>query len=238
MDSIRRWNFIPKVFFIPFVLLSQPCHAIKGINSNGSLDKPLISKSYFEGEFWTVINALEEYRKDGLKSASRDDSIYTFKYLSVVYAAEPATRPKAESFMYALLKMMPTIDLLDLYISDNIESVFQKVRNEYDRMQKLSKVEKTSTDLSAATTSKTPAGSTASEPKQAPPLVKENGTPSQPVGKTISSTNGPRVKPWVWFAIGGGTAAAAATYFVLSEASPKKSAGPEPTWDVQFTPSN
>ena len=120
-----------------FLLLAAavPSSALTGIKPDGSLDKPAINKAYFEGEFETVAAALEEFRRSGLASHPQD-SIYTYKYLSVVYAADPAARLKAESFMYQLIRMLPTIDLLDLYISDNIQGMFLKVKGDYEKIEK------------------------------------------------------------------------------------------------------
>jgi hypothetical protein len=112
----------------------QPAHALTGIKSDGSLDKPTLSKAYFEGEFWTVERALETFRISGYPM-NRDDSVYVFKYLSVIYASDPSKRTKAESYMVQLIRMMPTIDLLDLYISDNIQSIFAQVKTAYQRLQ-------------------------------------------------------------------------------------------------------
>lgn len=117
------------------LMAARPASALSGINPDGSLDKPAISKAYFEGEFQTVIDALEAFRRSG-KAASREDSIYTFKYLGVVYAAEPATRLKAESYMYQLIRMAPKIDLLDLYISDTIHGIFLKVKGDYEDIER------------------------------------------------------------------------------------------------------
>lgn len=217
---MRRCSFLGVIPLLLLLLLSQPGHAAKGIRPDGRLDKATISKAYFEGEFWTVITALEEYRKKSLATGTRDDSVYTYKYLSVVYAAEPSTRQKAESYMYLLLKMMPTIDLLDLYISDNIESIFQKVRSDFERMQRLN------------------------EPKEAvakPDSVKstvavEQKTVAPPVAATarpLKEHPRRKVKPWVWFALGGGVAASVATYVLLSDGG-DNSGNPTQTWEPRF----
>jgi len=109
--------------------------AVAGLNADGSLDRPKISKAYFEGDFDQVVEALEAFRKLH-PDPTREDRIYTYKYLSVIYAAKPETRAKAESYMYQLLKIMPSIELMDLYISDNIESIFNTVRARYEQQQR------------------------------------------------------------------------------------------------------
>jgi len=102
-----------------------------GFKLDGTLDKEAISNAYFEGEFSTVLPPLETYRQNFPASATRDDSIFVYKYLSVIYAADPETKAKAESYMVQLLKLMPTIELIDVYMTDNIQAIFRKVKDEY-----------------------------------------------------------------------------------------------------------
>lgn len=107
-----------------------------GFKWDGTLDKEAISHAYFEGEFSRILPPLEMYRQSFPVTATREDSIFVFKYLSVIYAADAATRAKAESYMVQLLKQMPTIELIDLYISDNIQAIFKNVKNEFLKQQK------------------------------------------------------------------------------------------------------
>jgi len=79
---------------------------------------------------------LEAYRQSFPASASKDDSIFVYKYLSVIYAASPTTRNKGESCMVQLIKMKPAIELIDLYISDNIAAIFKDVKTNYFQQQK------------------------------------------------------------------------------------------------------
>lgn len=208
---------------VAFLVLASasPGLAVKGINPDGTLDKPTISKAYFEGEFWTVINALEAFRKAN-KTSTREDSIYTFKYLSVVYAAEPTTRAKAESYMYQLIRMMPTIDLLDLYISDNIQSIFVKVKSDFEKVE----------SSKAATTQPTP--QSAAQPAQvaAAPARAYPAAPAQPVPASSSQADKPKkkssLKVWAPLALGG-VGIATATFFLVAsgdEASNAKTPRP------------
>jgi hypothetical protein len=204
----------------------RPAHALKGLNADGTLDKPVISKAYFEGEFWTVINALEAFRKSGIP-ATREDSIYTFKYLSVVYAADPETRKKAESYMYQLIKMMPTIDLLDLYISDNIESIFQKVKSDYERLAQMRK------DTAKAAPAAPPPAA-----KPAPVAAAKtdaSAAPSAPAAPARPSpAKGTGLKPWVPIALAG-VGAAAAAFLVVSLKSQSSGDGGDAPRPVRVT---
>lgn len=126
-----------KIIFILLGIASLPGLAIAafGFKLDGTLDKEAISHAYFEGEFHRVLPPLETYRQSFPATATREDSIFVFKYLSVIYAADSSTRGKAESYMVQLIKLMPTIELLDLYISDNIQAIFNNVRQNFIKQQ-------------------------------------------------------------------------------------------------------
>lgn len=117
-------------------LMGVESWAAFGFKLDGTLDKDAISHAYFEGEFSRVMPPLEMFRQSFPGNATRDDSIFVYKYLSVIYAADSSTRPKAESFMVQLVKMKPTIELIDLYISDNIQAIFKNVKQSYLEQQK------------------------------------------------------------------------------------------------------
>jgi hypothetical protein len=126
-----------RVLLLILILLVQIASpAVAGLNADGTLDRAKISKAYFEGEFDLVVEALETFRKLQ-PNPVREDKIYAYKYLSVIYAAKPETRGKAESYMYQLLKIMPSIEIMDLYISDNIESIFNNVRMRFEHQQRV-----------------------------------------------------------------------------------------------------
>ena len=139
MKSRKRVTFTWLQAFLGAILLfSMPLQAKTafGFKFDGTLDKDAISKSYFEGDFSRILPPLETYRQAFPKTATKDDSIFVYKYLSVIYAADPSTRKKAESYMVQLLKLTPTIELLDMYISDQISAIFNGVRSDFERQQK------------------------------------------------------------------------------------------------------
>lgn len=114
---------------------ATPSIAGFGFKLDGTLDKDAISHAYFEGEFHRVLPPLETFRQSFPGNATREDSIFTYKYLAVIYAADATTRAKAESYMVQLLKLMPTIELIDLYISDNIQAIFKNVKSDFLKQQ-------------------------------------------------------------------------------------------------------
>ncbi len=213
----------------------RPAHAIKGMNADGTLDKPVVSKAYFEGEFWTVINALEAFRKSGMDS-TREDSVYTFKYLSVVYAADPTTRKKAESYMYQLLRMMPTIDLLDLYISDNIESIFKKVKSDYEKLEKLHPAEASAAEPAPAKTASNMPPAPAAVAAQPDAIQGNPPAPAMPVAKEKGKGKS-GIRPWVPITAGAvGVLAAAFLVVTLTDESAAKTEVPRPVEVTVVTP--
>lgn len=189
--------------------------AVTGLNSDGSLDRPKISKAYFEGDFDLVVEALEAFRKIR-PNPSREDRIYTYKYLSVIYAAAPETRAKAESYMYQLLKIMPSIELMDLYISDNIESIFNTVRLRFEQQQRIG--------LDSGQGSR-PATSAAK------PVPAANPATSAAAGN--SKTSGEETSSWVWWTVGAVGIAAAVTGFVYLSEPVKTASAHSDTVDLE-----
>lgn len=85
---------------------------------------------YGDGNFESVAQILEDYRArhDRYRVA---DSVVIAKYLGVVYAANPATREKGKYWLYRMLQLDPGQDLVDLYVGEEVQGVFEKVRQEF-----------------------------------------------------------------------------------------------------------
>ena len=134
MPISRR--FFPIIYLLiatTIAVLPTPIYSAYGFKLDGTLDKDAISHDYFEGNFARVLAPLEAFRSSfGTNPAvTRDDSVFTYKYLSVIYASDPKTRKKGESYMLELIKIVPAVQLIDLYVSDNIESIFRNVKQNY-----------------------------------------------------------------------------------------------------------
>jgi len=164
-----------------------------GFKFDGTLDKEAISKAYFEGDFAKVLPPLEMYRQSFPKKATREDSIFVYKYLSVIYASDSTTRKKAESYMIQLIKLMPTIELIDLYISDNIQAIFNNVKEEFTKQQLYVR----NHDIYGHQLADT----------------------SKESGERPGKSSGKSSKAWIgWTAVGVGVVAVAGTtYFLLSD---------------------
>ncbi len=180
---------------VPLFLFPSISQAAFGFKPDGTLDKEAISHAYFEGDFRRILPPLEAFRTSLAKKSS-DDSVFVFKYLSVIYAADSSTRPKAESYMVQLVKMKPTIELIDLYISDNIEAIFTGVKENYLKQQQYIREH----DL---------IGNAKGDSTKPPP----NG------GKDPNKHS----TKWVWWTVGGvGVATAVAvSYYALHDSGPQ-----------------
>jgi hypothetical protein len=178
-------------------LSPHPASAAFGFRLDGTLNKNEISRAYFEGDFRRILPPLEAWRTSRA-TKTHEDSIFVYKYLSVIYAADSSTRNKAESYMVQLLKLMPTIELVDMYISDNIEAIFKDVQGKYIKQQLYIRDHN---ELGQARID-----STINTPK------------TLPKGATVSAS---RSTPWIWWTVGGvGLAAViAGSYFVLHDES-------------------
>lgn len=95
-----------------------------------TVDQKKVHAEYGDGNFETVVQILEEYRArhDHYRPA---DSVVVAKYLGVVYAANPATREKGKYWLYRMLQLDPGQDLVDLYVGEEVQGVFEKVRQEF-----------------------------------------------------------------------------------------------------------
>ncbi len=86
-------------------------------------------EAYSDGEFESLTRQLEEYRtKHAVMRKS--DSALVAKFLGVIYAANPATREKGKYWFYKLLQVDARAELVDLFVSEEIQGVFDRVRHE------------------------------------------------------------------------------------------------------------
>jgi hypothetical protein len=179
----------PLIMLLGLLILTPRVFASFGFNLDGTLDKPALSKAYFESDFERITLPLETWRQGIADNKTRDDSIFVFKYLSVIYAANPATKEKSRSFMFQLLTLAPTIEILDMYASDEIEHMFRSVKRE---MKERNTYISTHDDLG----------------KEKPKPATQDSVAVKPKDSHSSA--------WAWWVMGGaGVAAVAVSYYVL-----------------------
>ena len=89
-----------------------------------------IHAKYRDGSFEMVIETLEAFLQTH-KSFLREDSLFLTKHLAVVFASNPARREKGKYYMRRLLELDPSANLMDMYVGDEIDRIWEKVRAEY-----------------------------------------------------------------------------------------------------------
>ena len=197
------------------LLLAGPAASEATSAASDPLDQKTIHEKYNDGDFESVITALEDFRKRNLVH-SRADSIFIAKHLAVVYSANPLTREKGKYYMYQLLDLLPSAKLVDMYVSDEIDRIFDKVREEFMVRQKAFGVDTAAVNLP-------PRAATAEAQPQAKPAEKKAAAappPPAPEKKTERVGKSPNTKYWV---AGGAAVVAAgmATFFILSGGEPE-----------------
>ncbi len=94
------------------------------------LDQAKVHDLYNAGDFDPVIAVLEGFIQTH-KAYGLSDSIFIAKHLAVVYSANPATREKGKYYMFKLLELLPSAKLIDMFVSDEVDRIFDKVREEF-----------------------------------------------------------------------------------------------------------
>ncbi|MDB5103147.1 MAG: hypothetical protein JWP91_836 [Fibrobacteres bacterium] len=173
-----------------------------------ALNQKKIHSDYNEGNFEKVTKDLEAFMSRN-KTYSLEDSVFIAKHLAVVYSANPETREKGKYYMYRLLTLLPSAKLIDMYVSDEIDRIFDKVREEFMTRQKSFGVDSTQISLPAKSSHSQP------EPDKAVAAVE---TPRTPAPGTEAKPRS-KAKP-VYFIAGGAAlvvAAGVTSYFLLND---------------------
>ena len=166
------------------------------------------------GEFETLVALLENVRRER-RLRDKEDSVFIYKFLGVIYGSNDGTRKKAEAFLYQMLKLQPQEDLSALGVGDSVEAIFERVRLRFNKAH----------EDSLAALGIHP---TIVEAKVAPaPAPAPVSTPTQSAN---AADFGPRAKPekkrgfpkWVWMTGGGVVAAGAVTGIILVSQEPSK----------------
>jgi hypothetical protein len=186
----------------PFLAAAMACASARA----ATLDQKAVHAVYEEGDFDKVTAKIAAFQKAN-PTYSRDDSVFIAKHLAVIYAANPETLEKGKYWMYQMLKIMPAADLVDMYVSEEIDRIFDRIRVEFVRRQAQFGVD----TAKLALPSKQPSGASAARPHEAERPAPEGG--KERPASTWKKTG-------LWVAGGLGLAAAGtAAYFLLSEQS-------------------
>jgi hypothetical protein len=174
--------------------------------SRKPLNRNEILSLYLSGEFETLVSLLENIRRER-QLRDREDSVFIYKFLGVIYGSNENTRRKAESFLYQMLKLDPQEDLSALGVGDSVESIFDRVRLRFSKAK----------DDSLAAL-----GIKSMRPAASPPATVATPAPVIQTAPAPVAAAEPRkpVPGWVWLTGGGVAAAALVTTFVLVNQQP------------------
>ena len=94
------------------------------------LDQNGVHNIYREGDFDVVVALIDSFTTYN-HTYSKDDSVFIAKHLAVIYSANPSTRELGKNYMFRLLDLLPSAKIVDMFVSDEIDHIFEKVREEY-----------------------------------------------------------------------------------------------------------
>jgi hypothetical protein len=175
------------------------------------LNQKDIHAAYNEGDFDKVVTLIDGFNRAN-KTYSRADSIFIAKHLAVVHSANPQTREKGRYFMYRLLEMMPSAELVDMFVSDEIDRIFDKVRKEFLARQKSFGVDSAQISMPEKASRTAPA---------AKPEPAQTGPSSEYQAASKSDKQPFWKKNGFWIAGGVGVAVAGtAAYFIYTQDEP------------------
>ncbi len=110
-----------------------PTRTKQGANlaAKSILDSATVHKYYLDGDFEEAIAILETGLKEK-RPFNHNDSVFIFKHLGVMYAAQYESREKGKYYMHQLLMTEPTAKIMDMYASDMIYMIFKNIQDEFD----------------------------------------------------------------------------------------------------------
>jgi hypothetical protein len=116
---------------LKYTVLSSHSVQVTMAAVNSNLDSATIHKYYLDGDFEEAIAILETGLKEK-RPFNHNDSVFIFKHLGVMYAAQYETREKGKFYMHQLLMTEPTAKIMDMYASDMIYMIFKNIQDEFE----------------------------------------------------------------------------------------------------------
>jgi hypothetical protein len=180
---------------------AAPAQGSAAESASPRLDSARVHRLYLDGEFDAAIAILEDNLKE-TRQYRHEDSVFIFKHLGVMYAAQYETREKGKYYMHKLLSVEPTVRIMDMYASDMIYMIFKNIQEEFEQNREL----RSDMPRHAARADSMPARQSGPAAEDQPPRRDRTGE-ENPSGK----------KAWVW--TGAAVAAVAVgvgAYFLMS----------------------
>lgn len=181
--------------------------------SQEDVDKKAIQELYYQGDFEPLISLLESLRSQR-RIRDKEDSVFIFKYLGVLYGADTTTRRQAEAFLYQMLKLDPASGLEELMVSDEIVALFREVKRRYLKrhpfpLESLPPPDGLAQDSALAANSGTGGGA-----------ASRGSEPLKPKSQASPSPGPLGIATWKWVAGGAVVAAAAVGTVILINQEP------------------
>ncbi len=182
-----------------------------------TLDTAAVHDLYNDGDFDKVLSALEPHLQ-AKTPISREESVFVFKHLGVIFSKDASTREKGKYCFRKLFDLDPKAQILDMYATDDIYAVFRTVHDEWALSHpEFAKTESSVTPQPQAIPQQTPSTVSAVQPatSQTKPLPQQTKPAQASAGKQTD---------WKIWSIAGGAAvvtAGVAAWFLLSQ-SPEK----------------
>jgi hypothetical protein len=98
--------------------------------ANLDINKEELHSLYTEGEF-DVLNVRLQRIIDSKAPMARDESLFVFKHLGVVLAADSTKKENAKYYLLKLLSIDSSSTLFDMDVSDGIYSLFKNLKDEH-----------------------------------------------------------------------------------------------------------
>jgi hypothetical protein len=109
--------------------MADPSGPIRTPAPAAKLDQKAIHDEYVNGNFETVIGRITAFQKEN-PGHSREDSIFIARHLAVVHAADPKSVEAGKHWMHRLILISPNADLSGMYVSEEIDRIFERVKRE------------------------------------------------------------------------------------------------------------
>jgi hypothetical protein len=184
---------------------SKPAKTAKAAAPSKAVDRNEVLSLYMEGDFETLVALLENIRRER-QLRDREDSVFIYKFLGVIYGADERTKRKAESFLYQMLELDPNEDLSALGVGESVQKIFERVRTKV-QADSLAHLPSKTAPVAAAPVQPSPAAASAPAASSPAPMA------SQPAPAARER----RVPNWVWYASGGAAAAVVLGIIVLNQ---------------------
>jgi len=167
------------------------------------VDSAAVHRFYLDGDFEPAITMLEDNLKE-TRQYRHEDSVFIFKHLGVMYAAQYETREKGKYYMHKLLMVEPSAKIMDMYASDMIYMIFKNIQEEFEQ------------NRAVISNSRRSSNQADSMPKPNPSEVAAGPAPRPLASGEEAQSSGSR--KWIWAGAAVATVAAGVgAYYLLTQ---------------------